>query len=151
MGAQSSCHFVSFTQSQLHMSITEGKHLCVCSNHVTLLSVEALLNTLQSHPPDGDLGLHCVSTTALPEVVGGVHDFAIVNFPYLSSNIPSGPAYGVYISQLVRIGRICSNYSQFTMRHYKLTQRLIHQGFRYSSIAMYSLLEICKETYTSFG
>ena len=32
------------------------------------------------------------------------------NNPYLSSNIPSGPAYGVYVSQLVRIGRICSNY-----------------------------------------
>ena len=38
-------------------------------------------------------------------------NFNIVNFPYLSSNIPSGPAYGVYISQLVRIGRICSNYT----------------------------------------
>ena len=61
----------------------------------------------------------------------------IVNFPYLSSNIPSGPAYGVYyISQLVRIGRICSNYTQFTWRHYKLTQRLIHQGFRYSTLCI---------------
>ena len=29
--------------------------------------------------------------------------FNIVNFPHLSSNIPSKPAYGVYISQLVRI------------------------------------------------
>ena len=29
-------------------------------------------------------------------------DFHIVNFPYLSSNIPSGPSYGVYISQLIR-------------------------------------------------
>ena len=55
---------------------------------------------------------------------------------YLSSNIPSGPAYGVYISQLVRIGRICSNYTQFTWRHYKLTQRLIHQGFRYSTLCI---------------
>ena len=25
-------------------------------------------------------------------------DFHIVNFPFLSSNIPSGPSYGVYIS-----------------------------------------------------
>ena len=33
-------------------------------------------------------------------------NFSIVNFPYLSSNIPSKSAYGVYISQLVRIGRI---------------------------------------------
>ena len=29
-------------------------------------------------------------------------DFHILNFPYLSSNIPSGPSYGVYISQLIR-------------------------------------------------
>ena len=33
--------------------------------------------------------------------------FDIVNFPHMSSNIPSKPAYGVYISQLIRIGRIC--------------------------------------------
>ena len=65
-------------------------------------------------------------------------NFNIVNFPYLSSNIPSGPAYRVYISQLVHIGRICStcNYTQFTWRHYKLTQRLIHQGFRYSTFCI---------------
>ena len=63
-------------------------------------------------------------------------NFNIVNFPYLSSNIPSGPAYGVYVSQLVRIGRICSNYTQFARRHYKLTQRLIHQGFRYSALCV---------------
>jgi hypothetical protein len=29
-------------------------------------------------------------------------DFAIVNFPFLCSNIPLSPAYGVYISQLIR-------------------------------------------------
>ena len=29
-------------------------------------------------------------------------DFHIVNCPFLSSNIPSGPSYGVYISQLIR-------------------------------------------------
>ena len=29
-------------------------------------------------------------------------DFHIVNFPFLSSNIPSGPSYGLYISQLIR-------------------------------------------------
>ena len=63
-------------------------------------------------------------------------NFNIVNFPYLSSNIPSGPAYGVYTSQLVRIGRICSNYTEFARRHYKLTQRLIHQGFRYSALCV---------------
>ena len=63
-------------------------------------------------------------------------NFNIVNVPYLSSNIPSGPAYGVYTSQLVRIGRICSNYTEFARRHYKLTQRRIHQGFRYSALCL---------------
>ena len=34
--------------------------------------------------------------------------FHIVNFPFMSSNIPSAPAYGVYASQLVRYARCCS-------------------------------------------
>ena len=37
--------------------------------------------------------------------------FHIVNFPFMSSNIPSAPAYGVYASQLIRYTRCCSNYS----------------------------------------
>ena len=61
-------------------------------------------------------------------------NFKIVNFPHLDSNIPCKPAYGVYISQLVRIGRICSDLEQFKERHYRLTQRLIQQGFRYSGL-----------------
>ena len=32
--------------------------------------------------------------------------FDIVNFPHMRSNTPSKPAYGVYISQLITIGRI---------------------------------------------
>ena len=62
--------------------------------------------------------------------------FDIVNFPRMDSNIPCKPAYGVYISQVVRIGRICSSYHQFCERHHKLSERLIKQGFRY--------LELCK-------
>ena len=34
--------------------------------------------------------------------------FGIVNFPHLDGNIPKGPSYGTYISQLVRFARICS-------------------------------------------
>ena len=37
--------------------------------------------------------------------------FHIVNFPFISSNILSAPAYGVYASQLIRYARCCSNYS----------------------------------------
>ena len=42
--------------------------------------------------------------------------FNIVNFPHLSSYIPSKLAYVVYIFQLVRIARICSNFVQFKPR-----------------------------------
>ena len=39
--------------------------------------------------------------------------FHIVNFPFMSSNIPSAPAYGVYASRLIRYAHCCSNYSDF--------------------------------------
>ena len=39
--------------------------------------------------------------------------FHAVNFPFISSNIPSAPAYGVYASQLIRYAHCCSNYSDF--------------------------------------
>ena len=58
-------------------------------------------------------------------------NFKIVNFPFMSSNIPSGPAYGIYISQLVRIGRICSTYEEYVKRNRLITTRLIRQGFLY--------------------
>ena len=61
-------------------------------------------------------------------------NFDIVNFPFLCSNIPTSPAYGVYISQLVRISRICEKYSDFVQRHHILTSRLIRQGFLYSKL-----------------
>ena len=36
--------------------------------------------------------------------------FHIVNFPFMSSNITSAPAYGVYASQLICFASCCSNY-----------------------------------------
>ena len=50
------------------------------------------------------------------------YSFDIVNFPHMSSNniIPSKPAYCVYISQLIKIGRICEEFSASAERHYTL-------------------------------
>ena len=56
-------------------------------------------------------------------------DFKIINFPYLCSNIPTSPAYGVYISQLIRYARACSNYSDFLERHKHLRTRLLSQEY----------------------
>ena len=72
-------------------------------------------------------------TTAVFDKRDGFN-FHIVNFPHMDSNIPSKPAYGVYISQLVRIGRICDSYKSFFTRHHQLTCRLVKQGFLYDKL-----------------
>ena len=54
----------------------------------------------------------------------------IINFPNMCSNIPASPAYGVYISQLIRYARACSNYSDFLKRHLYLRNRLLDQGYQ---------------------
>ena len=61
-------------------------------------------------------------------------DLHIVNFPFLSSNIPSGPSYGVYISQLNRYVRCCSYYVDFRNRHKMLVERLVSQGYQYEHL-----------------
>ena len=54
--------------------------------------------------------------------------FHIVNFPFMSSNIPSAQAYGVYASQLIRYARCCSNYSDFLSCHRAVVTRLLSQS-----------------------
>ena len=61
--------------------------------------------------------------------------FHIVNFPFMSSNIPSAPAYGVYASQLIRYARCCSNYSDFLIRHRALVKRLLSQGYKVNRLS----------------
>ena len=56
-------------------------------------------------------------------------DFHIVNFPFLLSNIPSSPSYGVYISQLIRYARCYSYYDGFGYRHKLLVDRLLSRGY----------------------
>jgi hypothetical protein len=49
----------------------------------------------------------------------------------MCSNIPDSPAYGVYISQLIRYARANSNYSDFLKRHLHLRNRLLNQGYEH--------------------
>ena len=60
--------------------------------------------------------------------------FPIVNFPFLDGDVPLAPSYGVYISQLVRFARICNNVSDFNERNLCITEKLLHQGFRYHKL-----------------
>ena len=61
--------------------------------------------------------------------------FHIVNFPFMSSNIPSAAAYGVYASQLVRYARCCWRYSDFLICHRALVKRLLSQGYKVNRLS----------------
>ena len=64
-------------------------------------------------------------------------NFHITNFPFLSSNIQFSPAYGVFISQLIRYARDCSFYECFILRAVRLSNKLLGQGY----------VNVCKETF----
>ena len=67
--------------------------------------------------------------------------FWSVNFPHMDSNIPANPAYGVFISQLVRYARICTSKVDFMNRLRGLSLRLRQQGF---------LTNLLQRTFTKF-
>ena len=53
-----------------------------------------------------------------------------MNFPFICSNIPAAPAYGVYnISQLIRYSRACGAYQDFLDRGLLQTRKILNQGF----------------------
>ena len=54
--------------------------------------------------------------------------FEIVNFPFLDGDVPCSPSYGVYILQLIRFARVCSNIDDFNNRNLFLTAKLLKQG-----------------------
>ena len=56
-------------------------------------------------------------------------NFHITNFPFLSSNISSSPACGVFISQLILYARASSSYECFILRAVRLSNELHRQGY----------------------
>ena len=52
-------------------------------------------------------------------------NFYITYFLFLISNIPSSPAYGVFISQFIRCARACSSYKCFILRVMQLSSKLL--------------------------
>ena len=56
-------------------------------------------------------------------------NFHISNFPFLSSNIPSSPSYGVFISQFIRHTRASSSYECFILMAMRLSNKLLGQGY----------------------
>ena len=48
-------------------------------------------------------------------------NFEVLNFSFLDDDVPRSPSYGVYISQLIRFARECSNVSDFNNRNQYLS------------------------------
>ena len=51
------------------------------------------------------------------------------------SNIPSTPSYGIYLSQILRICRICTDSADFCTAIYKLSQDFLNKGFNKLKLA----------------
>ena len=61
-------------------------------------------------------------------------DFPVVNFPWLSGDVPRLPSYGIYISQLVRFARCCTSVLDFHSKNLQITSKLLTQGYRYHKL-----------------
>ena len=59
----------------------------------------------------------------------GSFQFPHHKLPFLSSNIPSSPVYGVFISRLIRYHRACSSYEYFHLMVRRLSSKLLKQGY----------------------
>ena len=83
-----------------------------------------------------DLNLSMANDIVTPKIYDkrDYFNFEKVNFPFLGGDIPRSPSYGVYISQLIRLARVCSNFDGFLKRNLFLTAKLLKQGYRYHKI-----------------
>ena len=88
----------------------------------------------QIYPPDLKLNKTNITNTEAPfldlhlSIANGfvsskIYDkrdefhFDIVSFPFLGGDVPRRASYGVYISQLIRVARVCNHVSDFNARN----------------------------------
>ena len=93
-------------------------------------------NADNKHCPFLDLDINISQGQLKTKIYDKRDDFSfhIVNFPFLDGDVPLAPSYGVYISQLVRFARVCNDVSDFNERNLYITEKLLHQGFRYHKL-----------------
>ena len=72
--------------------------------------------------------------------------FHIVNFPFMSSNNTSAPAYGVYAPHLLHYVRCCSDYNDFLSRHRALVTRLSSQCYKINRLSNTFKKFYCRHT-----
>ena len=93
-------------------------------------------NSSDTEAPFLDLNLSITNGIVSSKIYDKRDDFKfeIVNFPFFYGDVPRSPSYGVYISQLIRFARVCSNVDDFINRNLFLSAQLLKQGYRYHKI-----------------
>ena len=93
-------------------------------------------NSFDAEVPFLDLNLSITNGIVSSKIYDKRNDFnfEIVNLPFLDRDVPRSPSYGIYISQLIRFARVCSNVDDFNNRHLFLTVKLLQHGYRYHKI-----------------
>ena len=83
-----------------------------------------------------DLNIKVIGNDIHTSVYDKRDDFGypIVNFPWLSGDVPRLPSYGIYISQLVRLARCCTSVFDFHSKNLQITSKLLRQGYRYHKL-----------------
>ena len=93
-------------------------------------------NTSNKETPFLDLNIKVIDHNIHTSVYDKRDDFGfpIVNFPWLSGDVPRLPSYGIYISQLVRFARSCTSVFDFHAKNLQITSKLLMQGYRYHKL-----------------
>ena len=58
----------------------------------------------------------------------------MMNEMILDGDVFLSPSYGVYLFQLVRFACVCNNVLDFSERNLCITEKLLHQCFRYHKL-----------------
>ena len=98
--------------------------------HLIFFSVNKA-NSSDTEAPFLDLNLSITNGIVSSKIDDKQDDFnfEIVNFQFLDGDVPPSPSYGVYISQLIRFVRMCSNVDDFNNRNLFFTAKLLKQGY----------------------
>ena len=93
-------------------------------------------NTSNTETSFLDLNIKVIGSNIHYSVYDKCDDFGfpIVNFPWLSGDVPRLPSYGIHISQLVRFARCCTSDFDFHSKKLQITSKRLTQGYRYHKL-----------------
>ena len=102
-----------------------------------------------------DLNIKVICSDVHTSVYDNRDDFGfpIVNFPWLSGDVPRLSSYCVYISKLIRFAMCCTSVSDFNSKNLQLTSKLLTHGYRYHKLRKTNgkFFRSCSELLSKFG